>query len=163
MCIRDSARTEWNRRIKQKDGSFEEALCNTEDVKRSAACEHEAGDVICSHCSIPICNECWRYALRRKSIPKALANDNFVGYMVSFFLTENVTWLEATIACPFFTGLVTYYIEGPWVKRHHLMEESVAQPEVQYGVRGNVFSNLMGWENDACAATRIDADGDIEP
>ena len=26
------------------------------------------------------------------------------------------------------------------------MEESVAQPELQYGVRGNIFTNLMDWE-----------------
>ena len=110
------------------------------------ACEHDEGEVICSHCSIPICNECWRHAQRGSSIPKALANDKFIGYMLRFLLEENVTWLEATIACPFFTGLVTYYIEGPPVKRHHLMEESVAQPELQYGVRGNIFTNLMDWE-----------------
>ena len=26
------------------------------------------------------------------------------------------------------------------------MEESVAQPEFQYGIRGNIFTNLMDWE-----------------
>ena len=144
--LNTESRTEWNRKIEQKDGSLEEVLCNAEDVKRTDACKHNEGDGICSNCRIPICNECWRHALRDSSIPKALANDNFIGYMLRFFLEENVTWLEATIACPFFTGLVTYYIEGPPVNRHHLMEESVAQPELQYGVRGNIFTNLMDWE-----------------
>ena len=26
------------------------------------------------------------------------------------------------------------------------MEETVAQPELQYAVRGNIFTNLMDWE-----------------
>ena len=66
--------------------------------------------------------------------------------MKKFFLQNNVTWLEATIACPLFRGLVTYYIEGDRSDRHHLMEENAAQPRLSYGVRGNVFSFLLDWE-----------------
>ena len=137
--------TEWNRKVEQKDGPLEEMLCNAEYVKRTDACMHDEDDVICSNCRIPICNSCWQHALRDSAIPKALAHDNFIGYLLRFSW-KKCTWLEATIACPFFTGLVTYYIEGPFVKRHHLMEESVARPELQYGVRGNIFTNLMDWE-----------------
>ena len=57
-----------------------------------------------------------------------------------------VTWLEATIACPIFSGLVAYYIEGEAHERHHLMEEAIAQPLRAYAVRGNIFSFLMDWE-----------------
>ena len=59
---------------------------------------------------------------------------------------NNVTWLEATIAAPVFTGLITYYIEGKQEHRHHLMEEVVGRPQRAYGVRGSIFSFLMPWE-----------------
>ena len=57
-----------------------------------------------------------------------------------------MTWLESTIACPLFSGLITYYIEGSSADRHHLMMEKAAQPRLSYGVRGNIFSFLMAWE-----------------
>ena len=149
-----------------RDGSSEEALCNPEDVKLCSECTPLQGKRICSKCSIPICNECWRYVVRQSirragipKIPKALANDNFIGYMQRFFLTENVTWLEATIACPFFTGMVAYYIEAP--QRRHLMEEPVAQPEAQYGIRGNVFSNLMDWEGTHAKLKEVTSNGNL--
>ena len=50
------------------------------------------------------------------------------------------------IASPVFTGLVTYYIEGAQEDRHHLMEETIAQPQRAYAVRGSMFSFLLPWE-----------------
>ena len=57
-----------------------------------------------------------------------------------------VTWLECVIAGPVFSGLVTYYIEGQQAERHHLMEAVVGKPDRAYGVRGNLFSFLLPWE-----------------
>ena len=116
-----------------------EALCNPEDVIVSPSCTHKAHEEVCANCAIPICNECWRYAKKNDDIPKALCNDNIVGYLRKFFLENNVTWLESTIACPLFSGLVTYYIEGSPAERHHLMSEKVVQPRLSYGVRGFFF------------------------
>ena len=45
-----------------------------------------------------------------------------------------------------FSGLVTYYIEGDFSQRHHLMEATVGRPERAYGVRGNIFSCLLPWD-----------------
>ena len=57
-------------------------------------------------------------------IPKALCNVNCVGYVRRFSIFENnVTWLESTIACPLFSGMITSYIEGAQYDRYHLMEE----------------------------------------
>ena len=61
-------RIEWNREVAQEDGSFEEILCNAEDVRLSAKCSHSKEDVICSECSTPTCNECWRHASRKSGI-----------------------------------------------------------------------------------------------
>ena len=46
-----------------------------------------------------------------------------------------------------FSGMITYYIEGKREDRHHLMEENVAQPRLSYGVRGNIYSSLLKWED----------------
>lgn len=112
----------------------------------SSTCTHNTSDILCASCNIPICNEWWKYAARSEDIPKALCKDNFVGYLRSFFLAHNVTWLESTIACPLFSRLITYYIEGSSTDRHHLMMEKAAQPRLSYVVRGNIFSFLMDWE-----------------
>ena len=75
-----------------------------------------------------------------EDIPKALCNDNFVGYLRKCFLENNVTWLESTIACPLFSGMITYYIEGTQSDRHHLMSENVLHPRLSDGVRGKTKS-----------------------
>ena len=68
-----------------------------------------------------------------------MANDNFISYQHRFIVENKVTWLEATIACPIFTGLLTYYIEGDTNERGHLMEEALANPQRAIGIRGNCF------------------------
>ena len=122
-----------------------EIICNPEDVRSSPACTHNAEE-ICKQCAIPVCNSCWQLAGRGEKIPRALANDNFIGYVHNFFVVHDVTWIEAQIACPIFSGLVTYYIEGHFSQKHHLMEAVVGKPERAYGVRGNLFSCILPWE-----------------
>ena len=94
-------------------------------------------------------------------IPKALANDNFIAYMKEYFLENNVTWLEATIACPLFSGLITYYIEGERSDRHHLMEENTAQPRLSYGVRDSIFSFLLDWDQTQEDMCKLLEEGDV--
>lgn len=135
---------EW-KRITHHNGEDEEVMCNPEDVLRSTLCLHD-DHIVCSKCRIPFCNECRRLTQLNQKIPRALTNDNFIGYMNRYIVKHRVTWLEATIASPVFTGLITYYIEGAQEHRHHLMEETIAQPQRAYGVRGSMFSFLMPWE-----------------
>ena len=135
---------EW-KRITHRNGEDEEVMCNPEDVLRSTLCLHD-DHIVCSKCRIPFCNDCRRLTQQNQKIPKALTNDNFIGYMNRYIVKHRVTWLEATIASPVFTGLITYYIEGAQEHRHHLMEETIAQPQRAYGVRGSLFSFLMPWE-----------------
>ena len=133
---------EWKRKVPERD---DEAICCPEDVTRSAACRHD-DETVCSKCHIPICNECWHLAQQNAKIPKALANDNLISYAHAFIVSEKVTWFEATIACPVFSGLVTYYIEGEQGDRYNLMQVPVAQQQKSWGVRGNLFSFLaLGW------------------
>ena len=46
----------------------------------------------------------------------------------------------------FFSGLVTYYIEGPAEDRRNLMETPLGKAQHSYGIRGNIFSFLLPWE-----------------
>ena len=62
--------------------------------------------VVCEQCWIPFCTTCWHSLRHDLKIPKALANDNFIGYVARFFVEHQVTWLEATIAAPVFSGLL---------------------------------------------------------
>lgn len=133
---------EWKRKVKE---TGEEAMCCPEDVLRSVACQHD-DDSVCSRCHIPICNDCWRLAKNNVKIPKALANDNFIGYAHAFIVAQKVTWLEATIASPVFSGLITYYIEGDQGDKHNLMQVPVGHAQKSWGVRGNLFSFLLPWD-----------------
>jgi len=150
---------EWRRKV-QREGQEEDIMCNPEDVLPTSMCSHDV-NTVCSRCDIPICNECWRLAMANASIPKALTNDNFVGYLDKYIVRHKVSWLEATIACPVFTGLVTYYIEGAHEHRHHLMEEPVAQPQRAYAVRGSLFSFLMPWERIQADISKTLEQGDL--
>ena len=85
--------------------------------------------------------------MRHEKIPKALACDNYIGYVHQFIQEHHVTWLEAAIASPVFSGLVTYYIEGPPAARRNLMDAPLAQADRSWGIRGNLFSFLLPWEH----------------
>ena len=134
---------EWKRKIKRP--GTEEIICCPEDVRRTPYCKHDE-ETVCSKCEIPICNDCWYLGISNEKIPKALACDNFIGYAHKFLVDTKVTWLEATIAAPVFSGLVTYYIEGAQADRHNMMDSSLAKARRSWGVRGNLFSFLLPWE-----------------
>ena len=108
---------------------------------------------LCLHCKIPVCHECSGFVVSGQLPPKALTNDNFISYADAFIVREQVTWLEATIACPIFTGMITYYMEEQTRTSHaakgnrHLMTNALAQPTSTVAVRGNVFSFLLPWDS----------------
>ena len=128
--LNDSNST-WRRRVL---GTARELLCNPEDVDISD-CRHD-DQYVCKSCRIPICDDCWKRSLQRQPIPKAITNDNFIGYMHDVFWYHEPNWLEVIIAVPVFVGLICYYIEGPPSERHHMKESTYAHPERAYGVRG---------------------------
>ena len=140
--------SEWVRRIHR---SGQKLLCCPEDVQLSTECKHPANE-ICLRCKVPICHECRGHIISEQHPPKPLTNDNFISYAHSFIVENKVTWLEATIACPIFTGLITYYMEGhsntPGSTKgnRHLMDNPLAKPLSTVAVRGNVFSFLLPWD-----------------
>ena len=73
----------------------------------------------------------------------ALANDNFVGYVPEFIVEQLARWIEAAAACPVFTNMIVYYVEG---HHGHVMKDEVGQQTARHAARGNVFTfqNAMG-------------------
>ena len=155
----DDSSFEWFRNVKRQ-GGVERILCCPEDVMRTSSCRH--GDTfVCEKCSIPICNECFELSQKNMKIPRAVANDNFIGYMHSYIVQNKVTWLEATIPCPVFSGLVTYYIEGDASQRGHMMQETLGSPQRAWAVRGNLFSFLLPWEKIMAQLSKCFLTGDF--
>ena len=72
-----------------------------------------------------------------------------------------MTWLEATIAAPVFSGLVTYYIEGSPKTSYNLMDTTLGKADFSWGVRGNLFSFLLPWEKVLTQLFQKIEDGDL--
>ena len=74
-------------------------------------------------------------------------SSDYIGYVHPFIPAMKVTWLEATIAAPVFSGLVTYYVEGGPSQRRNLMDARLGGAERAWKVRGNLFSFRLPWEH----------------
>ena len=94
-------------------------------------------------------------------IPTAMCNDNFIRYAHKFIVEAKVTWLEATIAAPVFSGLVTHDLEGLADERGNLMQVILGKAELAWGVRGNLFSFLLPWERVLAELYAKFEDGDL--
>ena len=142
---------EWRRLYQGADGGFWDLLCCPEDVMQTAKCNHLSGSgvqsrhMICRHCLVPICDECYNFMIRAPlyASPMALANDNVIGYTYKTILQYKVSWIEAAAAQPAWTTMMCFYIEGD---QGHLLEETMFQSSFMSVVRGNVFSYHMPWE-----------------
>jgi hypothetical protein len=78
------------------------------------------------------------------SVPMALGNDNYYGYVQWLLVTEQVTWLECAAASLCWSTILVYYLEEPY---GHLMLENVSGASARTQVRGNLFSFAMPWED----------------
>ena len=93
------------------------------------------------------------------AVPEALANDNYWGYVTSVLYQYKVRWIEAAAACPIFTALICYYVEGD---RGHLLNVQQHKPERGYAVRGNVYSFHMPWEEIAQSMAKVVESEDVD-
>ncbi len=135
-------------------------LCCPEDVEKRKECRHD-DESVCWKCKISICKECMQLLIRGQKIPKAICNDNYISYQHQLIVQKRATWLEATVACPIFSGLMTYYIEGEPHQRGHLMEEVIGNPQRGYAVRGICFSFLLPWDKVMKKLSQAFAQGDF--
>ena len=91
-------------------GCTEDVTCACDDGKKT----HEKEQTqqpwycrkLCARCQVPVCHDCNRglhefrdkgETYTRGTIPMALANDNYYGYIASLLVTKQVTWLELSL------------------------------------------------------------------
>jgi len=132
----------------------------TEDVRcklPATAHQHKGSGVngtyhrrLCSQCEVPICRACrrdlYQYSERKgvSTIPLALANDNFYGYIRELLVKENVTWLECACSNLVWSTILVYYLEEPY---GNLMQDSMEGAQARTQARGNLFSFSLPWED----------------
>ena len=100
---------------------------------------------LCAECVIPICKEC-REALTSKRIPpKILSNDNFYGYIEKWIFEQEVTWMEKTVAMPFWTSMLLFAVDSKKKKniKKHTMHDVMFQNTSRVSYKGQVYSAPM--------------------
>ncbi len=147
-------------------GNIWDLLCCPEDIKSTEQCDHtnergyDAAHIVCQHCLVPVCLECYDFISRPPlyASPMALANDNVIGYTYETILKHKVTWIEAAAAQPAWTTMMCFYIEGD---HGHLLEETMFQSSFMTVVRGNVHSYHLPWEKILDSLNRSTSDAKL--
>ena len=78
-----------------------------------------------------------------------LANDNWYGYLQKWIYEMDITWMEKTVASPFWTGMTLFTIAERGKRgeqRRHLLEEKMYQAPRRVAFKGQVFSAPMDWD-----------------
>ena len=119
-------------------------ICCPEDITCSG--EHDEQEIR-KCCQLPLCYKCLLISLEATEddykIPRALANDNFYGFVDPTIVEYGVRWIELAAASPILNCIVCYYVEGD---RGHLLDEQAFQRRNPINVRGHAYSFAMPWE-----------------
>ena len=118
-------------------------LCCPEDVQCSVG--GHSKEALCLKCRFPVCKSC-RYELQNGVIiPAALGNDNWYGYVQEWIYEMGVTWMEKTVATPFWTGLTLFTVREQHARRRHMLFDTMYQAASRIAFKGQVFSAPMDW------------------
>ena len=113
-----------------------ELICCPEDVQ----CERtHAEKTLCLHCKVPICKTCQVLLESKKIVPTGLCNDNWIGYPQAWVYEVGVTWMERTVATPYWTGMTLFTVTSTQ-KRRHIMHDPLYGGATRVAFRGQVFS-----------------------
>lgn len=109
-------------------------ICCPEDTH----CTWEKHDpaMLCLRCRFPLCKTSQLELTSGAIIPAGLANDNWYGYVQEWIYKTEVTWMEKTVASPFWTGLTLFT-----VRKH----ETMYQGSSRVAFKGHVYSAPMDW------------------
>ena len=120
-----------------------ELICCPEDVQ----CERtHAEKTLCLHCRVPICKTCQVLLESKKIVPTGLCNDNWIGYPQAWVYEVGVTWMERTVATPYWTGMTLFTVTSTQ-KRRHIMHDPLYGGATRVAFRGQVFSAPMDWHS----------------
>ena len=125
----------------------DQLLCCPEDHRCQYKCPEQK--LLCRSCEVPLCAEC-RFGLQKNdSVPIALSNDNWYGYVEEWIYANEVTWMEKTCATPFWTGMMLFEIsvrrDAAGAKKKHLLHETLYSNQGRVAFKGQLFSAPMDW------------------
>ena len=126
-------------------GVTEDVICKTKENEKQKFCTP-----MCNKCTVPICRHCYFGLINynasngHSTVPLALANDNYYGYVCKELVRHQATWLECAAAGLVWTTIIVFYLESPY---GHLMLETMEGAEARTQARGNLFSFSMPWED----------------
>ena len=122
-------------------------FCCPEDQRCSRGCVEQKR--LCPHCAVPVCRSCRKLLHENVIIPEGLINDNWYGYLEPWIYQQEVTWMEKTVASPYWTGIQLFTVgtRGKMRKaqRRHLMEDAMYSCSQRVAFKGQVFSAPMDW------------------
>ena len=77
----------------------------------------------------------------------ALVNDNFVAYLDPWIYEQDITWIEKTVATPFWTGMTLFSIDRKATHRRqkHNLLDPMYQGRGRVLFKGQLFSAPMDW------------------
>ena len=121
-------------------------LCCPEDHRCKHGCP--AKQRFCPECEVPVCRECQLCMGKNEKSPIALTNDHWYGYPADWILKEEVTWMEKTVASPFWTGLTVFTIgthgqERKKIKKHLMNEPMFQNPVLFVSVAAYNSSHIL--------------------
>ena len=95
---------------------------------------------------MPICRKCM-FAMQEHRVPAiGLMNDNFIGYMDPWVYEEDITWMEKTVASPFWTGMTLFSIDSKTRVPTHKMLDPISDASGRVLFKGQIFSAPLDWE-----------------
>ena len=96
---------------------------------------------LCPNCKVLVCRTC-RVKVQANEIgPEMLINDNWISYIEDFIYMAKVTWMEKTIAMPFWTSMLMFAVDSKrGGRKKRTMHNVMYQSQSRISHRGQVFS-----------------------
>ena len=133
------------KRLRAIEGAL--LLCCPEDHE-CANSDCVAKKRLCNECKVPLCTSCLRDVAAGLVPPRALMQNNWQGYIEKWMYEVGLTWMEKTVASPFWTGMTLFCIDlrrttkeqKSTARRKHLLNEELHSSTGRIQFKGQVFS-----------------------
>ena len=126
-------------------------MCPEDHHCPSGSCK--ADKELCEKCRLPICRDCQIQLWANKIPAIALMNDNWQGYLDAWVYMVGLTWMEKTVASPFWTGQTLFEIQtqrrelgGSSKRKRHKMHDELHAGKGRIAFKGQCFSATMDFE-----------------
>ena len=126
-------------------GTTTPLLCCPEDHRCTHGCK--TAHTLCRSCELPVCLECQVCLQSTQVSPMGLINDNFIGFLDPRIYEADITWMEKTVATPYWTGMTLFSIDrrGSQRRPKHTLLDPLYAGTGRVLFRGQMFSAPMDW------------------